>query len=100
MNQKEHLIERHILQYQARLHHIDELVDRVEKGDNLRDAAELCDELTQIRIEREALLEDIQALKDKTREEWQENTIEEAGPMIIWEAVAKKLEGLIKRVNH
>jgi len=100
MNQKEHLIEQHILQYQARLHHIDELVDRVEKGDDLHDAAELCDELTQIRIDRKALLEHIQKLKNRTREEWQSNTIEEAGPMIIWEAVAKKLEKLIKRVNH
>ncbi len=100
MNQKEHLIEQHVLQYQARLAHIDELVERVENGNNLNDASELCDELCQIRKERQALIDHINQLKMKTREEWQENTIEEAGPMIIWEAVAKKLERLLRTTRH
>ena len=100
MNQKEHLIEQHILQYQARLSHIDELVDRVDKGDDLNDAAQLSDELCLIRQEREALLSQIKDLKNSSRQEWQSGSIEEAGPMIIWEAVAKKLQKLISRTEH
>lgn len=100
MNQKEHLIEQHVLRYQARLNHIDELVERVDNGDNLSDAAQLADELTLIRQEREALLNQIDELKRSCTQEWQEETIEQVGPMIIWEAVANKLQKIITHTKH
>jgi len=100
MNHKEHLIEQHVLRYQARLSHIDELVERVDRGDNLNDAAQLADELSHIRQEREALLSQINGLKSDYSEAWQQQNIEQSGPMIIWEAVANKLQKLINHTEH
>lgn len=95
------LVEQHILEHEARRKHFDELLERAEQGiSSSPGAAELSDELAALRQEREKLLSHIEQLKQKTREEWQEETIEAAGPMIMWEAIAKRLEALIERIGR
>ena len=101
MSSREMRIEQTILEHQARLKHFDELLKQAEKGLSAKtEATEFSEELTQLRQERKKLLEHIEQLKSQTREEWQESTIEEAGPMIIWEAVAKRLESLVERIGR
>lgn len=101
MNRREDLVEQHILEYEARLKHIDELFQKVEKRvEQEAEKREVKDELVKLRKEREQFLSDIEELKQASRKEWQENTIEEGGPMIIWEAVAKRLEALLERISR
>lgn len=91
--------EQQVRQYQARLKHFDELFERAEKGAKGEEVSELQRELAALRQEREKLLDHIEQLKRKTREEWQEESFEQAGPMILWEAVAKRLEKLVERLE-
>lgn len=101
MASREMRIEQTILEYQARLKHFDELLEQAEQGLTVKtETTEFSEEIAQLRQEREKLLAHIKQLKSQTREEWQESTIEEAGPMIIWEAVAKRLENLVERIGH
>ncbi len=101
MTTRDKLVEQHILEHEARRKHFDEWLERAEKGIGASPAeAELSDELVSLRQEREKLLSHIEELKNKTREEWQEETIEEAGPMILWEAIAKRLESLVERIER
>ena len=89
------LAEQHIRKYDALLRHMDELFEQAEAGE---ESTETSAELAALRQEREKLLAHIEELKSKVREEWQEESFEEAGPMIVWEAVAKRLEKLVQRV--
>lgn len=100
MTSREMRIEQAILEYKSRLKHFDELLELAEEGIRQNaEASAFSEELNQLREEREKLLQHIDLLKSQTREEWQESTIEEAGPMIIWEAVAKRLEKLVERIG-
>jgi hypothetical protein len=95
------LVKRYSRGYQSRLEYLDKLLAEVDRRKGSGPEAEAVDEeLATLRREREELLKDAEQLKKKTREEWQEETVEEAGPMIMWEAVAKKLEGLIERIGR
>ncbi len=101
MTDKDTLVERHILEYQARLKHIDELFEHIETASTERLQEEDVDsELSKLRKEREQLLAHIDDIKRKTREDWQEDTIEQAGPMVLWEAVAKRLEKLVEHISR
>jgi hypothetical protein len=95
------LIQRHNRRYQARLEYLDDLLAEADgrKGTG-SEAGAVGEELTALRREREALLTDAERLKPKPREGYQVETLEESGPMIMWELVAKRLEGLIERVGR
>ncbi|MEJ2574968.1 MAG: hypothetical protein P8164_15520 [Gammaproteobacteria bacterium] len=97
------LVQRYSRRYQDRLDYLDKLLAEADRRKGSGPEAEVAvadEELATLRQEREELLKDAEQLKKKTREEWQEETLEESGPMIMWEAVAKKLEGLIERVGR
>jgi F0F1-type ATP synthase membrane subunit b/b' len=95
------LVKRYSGNYQSRLEYLDKLLAEADRHKGSGPEAEAADEeLATLRREREELLKDAEQLKKKTREEWQEETLEETGPMIMWEAVAKKLEGLIERIGR
>ncbi len=93
--------EQHIMEYQARFKHFEELLEQAEKeAASGQEASGVGNELAELRQERQNLLDDIEQIKKKTHEEWQEDTIEEVGPMVLWEAVAKRLEKLIERIER
>ena len=97
----DHLVEQHILQHNAQLKNIDEFLDRVEKVDlSKKEMSDLARELEELKNEREKLLAHIGELKQKTREEWQEDDFNQVGPMVIWEAVAKRLQRLVERLEN
>ena len=84
------LVEQHIIEHESHLKHIDELLERADKGiTKSAEPSDLDSQLEEIRQQREKLVKHIDELKQKTREEWQEDKIEDVGPMVIWEAVAK-----------
>ena len=94
------LVEQHILQHESHLRHIDELLERAEKGvSKVSEPSEINGKLKEVRQQREKLLSHIEELKRKTHEEWQEEKIEDVGPMVIWEAVAKQIEKLVERIE-
>lgn len=88
-------------EYTSHLKHIDELLERARNGvATASDSAELDIELSNLRQERDKLQQDIENIKQQSMEEWQVKGIEDAGPMILWDAVAKKIEGLIERMER
>lgn len=101
MDKTDQLANQHIREHEAKLKHIDELLSRLdEKQEQLSPQSEIEKQLLEVRNEREKLFEHIAELKKKSRDEWQVEEIEQVGPMIIWDAVAKKLEKLVERIGH
>lgn len=101
MNKIDQLANQHIREHESRLLHIDELLNRADKGrEKLKPLSELETQLFELRAEREKLSQHIEELKTKSLEDWQVAEIEQVGPMIIWDAVAKKLEKLVERIEH
>ena len=94
------LAEQHIIQHESHLRHIDELLERADKGiGEVSEPSDVNGQLKEIRQQREKLLSHIEELKRNTAEEWQEEKIEDVGPMVIWEAVAKQIEKLVERIE-
>lgn len=96
----EDLVESHVRQYNAKMQHIDELVARAEKAAQTQPATWLDQEISEIRREREKLLAHMDALETQMRNDWQESDVSEQGPMMVWEAVAKRLEKLVERIEQ
>ena len=92
------LTEQHVREYDARLKHIDELFERA--GQSIGNREDFDVELNAVRAERVELLDHLNALKKKSQDEWQTEGIEQSGPMILWDIVAKKLEKLVERIER
>lgn len=80
----------HISRYQARLKHLDELLERARQ----KKAAEHEKELQELAAKREELAGQVSEMKD-----WKEEEIEKAGPMAVWDSVAQQLEKLVERIE-
>ena len=98
MTNKEHLIEQHILEYESRMKHIDELYQRAheaaEKLDSAHDARARLDELT---AQHSLLRETTESLKTMPLDNLREATVHNAGPMAVWDILAQKLEDFVER---
>ena len=100
MTSRDALVEQQILEWESRGKHVDELLSRAEeKVTTHAEAIPLGDELAKLRQEREALQAHIEEIKKKTLEEWQESDFSQGGPMLMWEALAKKIESLVERIG-
>lgn len=94
------LIERHILEHESRLKHIDELLERAKKvAEGGGDDAQMRAEFGEVKRDREELSGRLQKLKRASPEYWQKKALEKAGPMGVWDAVAQRLERLVERVE-
>ncbi len=91
------LAEQHIREHESRLRHMDELMERARKSGEWQ---KVSSEIEELRQERDKLAKHIDEIKKKSKEEWQVEGIEQSGPMIIWDAVAKKLEQLVQRIEQ
>jgi hypothetical protein len=99
MTKLTHLAEQHIVEFESRLKHIDELLTRANEGVN--DAQhEIVTELKALTAKREELSDHLEGLRHGSPEKWQEKEIEKAGPMGIWDAVALQLEQFIERLKR
>jgi hypothetical protein len=88
-----HQVEQQILEYESRLEHIDELLQRADK------AVGKTAELEGLRQERNKLAGTLGEIRQKTAEEWEAEELAQAGPMGIWDAVAQQLEKLVERAG-
>ncbi len=90
------MIRQHILEHEARLKHIDELMGQAHEKANHPDARA---ELSELKGKRELLASQVAELKQKPREQWHESELEKAGPMGLWDIVAQQLERLVERLG-
>ena len=91
MTKFDKLAEQHIAEHQSRIKHIDELLEEVEKaGDE-----ESKQELTELKEKQTEMGDYIEQLKEKSPEQ----LMETAGPMVMWELVAQRLEKLIEKIK-
>ena len=94
MTNTEQLVDRHIREYEARLKHVDELMTAAEKSAQANTAR--LAELQVIKQERDKLGEELHAPGQQAAIDWSEK----AGPMVMWDVVAERLEHLVERVEH
>ena len=87
----------HIARYEARMKHLDDLLDRarVTEAGTEEDETEL-KEITGKRVELETHVNELR-LKDLAN--WKQEEIEMSGPMGIWDAAAQQLEALVEKLE-
>ena len=95
MTSEEHLINQHILEYESRLKHIDELLEQAHQNSNITDAQKQA-ELEEIKEKRAELENYVDSAKTLSREHWEKDAINMAGPMAVWDAVAQQLEKIVE----
>lgn len=96
-----HLAEQHIRAHEARLEHIDELVQRVRKGaGDLPEFAQVHTELEKMIRERDRQAVRIDDMRARAAEQWREEEIGRSGLMGVWDALAQQLETLVEKVER
>ena len=97
----ERLVEQHIRENEARLKHVDEVLAQAHKEESeTSKASDIDDDLAILRGERDQLASHFDELKMKSLQDWQQESIEKAGPMAIWDALAQQLEKLLERITR
>ena len=86
-----------ISRYQARLKHLDKLLERARR--KKIETAEHEAELKEITGKREELAKYIIDMQHLDLEDWKEEEIEKGGPMGIWDSVAQQLEKLVEKLE-
>ena len=100
MSDLDHLVEQQVKEYESRLKHIDEMLDHAHAQLDTKDVIEKeHKELDEIRRARHELNEDLQRMRVISKQHWETDTIENAGPMAIWDIVAQRLEKFIERID-
>ena len=98
MTTKDHLINQHILEYESRLKHIDELLSQANHNTNSADSgADKNNTLEDIKQKRNELEQHIHRIKTMSVDNWEKDAIRMAGPMAVWDAVAQQVEKLIEK---
>ena len=100
MTDSNDLIEQHILRYESHLNHIDELLRKA--GEHVAAGTappQVKAELNDLEGEREKLASHLSEMKHRGPEEWERETLERAGPMGVWDAVAQRLEKLVEHLD-
>jgi hypothetical protein len=98
MTNKEHLIEQHILAYESRMKHIDELYQRAHQAAGKLDTADdVSTRLDELAAQRSLLRETTDSIKTMPIDNWREATLRNAGPMAVWDILAQKLEDFVER---
>ena len=93
MSNEEQLVETHVVEYESRLKHIDELIEQADKAGVQKEGHQ--SELSSLKQEREKLAGNLDEIKALSTEAW----AKEGGPMVIWDLVAERLEKLIERIE-
>jgi len=87
----------HISRYQARLKHLDALLERARQKEVA--AAEHAAELKKLATRREDLAWHLDEIEQVPAEDWKVKEIEKAGPMGVWDSVAQQLEKLVEKLE-
>ncbi len=95
------LAEQRIREYDLRLHHIDELLEHAESCIPLADEKEAVGaQLEKLKEERDRLAYWLYETKLKLSGNGLRHEFREAGPMAVWDAVARQVEELVERIEH
>ena len=97
MTSKEHLIEQHILEWEARRKHVDELYQRAHQVVQKLDDDDAREVLDIYKRQHDLAHEEAEAIKSMPVDKWREETVRNAGPMAIWDILAQKLEDFVER---
>ena len=92
------LAEQHVTEYESRLMHMDELIQRVNNGAGA--GQELDSELQALIKERDRLASHVEQMKLRSLEDWDEEELALAGPMGVWDALAQQLEKVVERLER
>jgi len=96
----EKIADQHIREYESRLKHLDELFERAKQfSARLDDDHELKSELEQYQEQHTDLADHTAKLKEMPFAHLSEDIIQSAGPMAVWDILARKLENLIERIE-
>lgn len=96
-----HMMQQNVIEYESRLKHFDNLIERAHKGVGKNpEHAEIRDSLERLKQERDRFSGWIEKLRLKPLGNWRVEEIEMAGPMGIWDAVGQQLEKLVERIEH
>lgn len=95
------LVEQHIKEHESRLKHIDELLERARKiVAEQPKYADTGSRLVDIARERDRLASRLDDLRLRSLQDWQDEELEKAGPMAVWDAVAMQLERLVETIER
>ncbi|MES9961130.1 MAG: hypothetical protein ABW089_11890 [Sedimenticola sp.] len=94
------LVEQRIREYESRLKHLDEMIEKAATGvGEAQEHDEIKAKLKQIQKERDKLESHFEQMKLKPGENWEVEEIEKSGPMGIWDVLAQDLEHLLKHLK-
>ena len=96
MNQ---LVQQHIIEYQSRLKHVDELIERGQAV-AIKAGVGAAEQLAEAKRERDQLSSRVESFKLKPPDQWSEEEFEKTGPMVVWDTLAQKLEKLVERLER
>ena len=91
----DHLIEQHVLENQAHLKHIDELMERAQAKAKETTSAESRQELNELEMERNEYARYVEELQKES----EEKLMQTLGPMVMWQFIAERLEKLVERLE-
>lgn len=98
MTSKNLMVEQQVKEYQSRLTHIDELIERAKKG--VKETSPHKEQLTQLQQERNKLAAQYDKFRLSSVDNWRKEEIEKSGPMAIWDALAQQLEKLVETLER
>lgn len=97
MSKTNQLIQQNILEYQSRLKHVDELLERAQAG-MTETEGEAAEQLANAKRERDELSSQVEAYRLKPPESGED--FRKFGPMAVWDTLAKRLENLVERLER
>lgn len=100
MTHIDQLVDQHIREYESRVKHYDELLERAASvtGTSPEDE-ELKMKAEELQHYRDKMVLEVEKDRQKAKQDWERRDIESHGPMGVWDAVAQELEHLLER-NH
>lgn len=100
MTHKEQLVDQKVREYESRLKHLDELLERAKKG--ITDAPEHEEvklKAEELQEKRDELAKEAELARQLAVKQRETREIQMSGPMGIWDAVAQDLEHLLERLK-
>jgi hypothetical protein len=94
------MVEQHILQYESRQKHIEELLARAREHVGAGpEHADTRSQIEQLANEHVRLSGQLDQLKRREPRDWREEEIEQAGGLAVWDVLAQDLEHLVERLT-
>lgn len=93
------MVEQHILEFESRQKHAEELLARArDLAGSETGHEEVRSAIERLAAEHNRLSGLLDRLKQKAPKDWQEEEIAHAGPMAVWDIFAQDLEKLVEKL--